>query len=150
MAACDWHALRCLSMDEVTTCSLQLTYDGRGVPCANNWMPWFLSEGSKSLVPQPQADKAAGSVTAKNSNSRCLYRLTGVISFLRILLDKLLEGPHVTVKVCLGLHVPGGRTACFCPCFLISILFPCFLIRILISTLFDTRTCISSFGAVKR
>ena len=46
-----------------------------------------------------KADKAAGTVTAKNSNSRCLYRLTGIVLFLRVLLDKLLQSQDITLKV---------------------------------------------------
>mmetsp|Transcript_16559 Transcript_16559/g.35834 ORF Transcript_16559/g.35834 Transcript_16559/m.35834 type:complete len:229 (+) Transcript_16559:101-787(+) len=44
------------------------------------------------------ADKAAGTVTTKNSCARNLHRLTSVIAFTKLLLEKLTEAPSVTVK----------------------------------------------------
>eukprot|EP00798_Chlamydomonas_sp_ICE-L_P022696 gene22696-29851_t len=43
-----------------------------------------------------EADKATKTLTKKGSNARNLHRLTGVLSFLRLLLMKLIEDPVCT------------------------------------------------------
>ncbi len=45
------------------------------------------------------ADKQAGIVTQKNSCGRNLHRLNVVLTFLRLLLNKLLDDANMSVKV---------------------------------------------------
>jgi len=52
----------------------------------------------KLLIDVVQADKAAGCATVKDSCARNLHRLVCVVTFMRVLLEKLAEGEGVSVK----------------------------------------------------
>lgn len=50
------------------------------------------------LADMVQADRAANTVTTKDSCSRNLHRLTSVVTFMRVLLENFLRSPDVTMK----------------------------------------------------
>ncbi|GAX75706.1 hypothetical protein CEUSTIGMA_g3149.t1 [Chlamydomonas eustigma] len=51
-----------------------------------------------TLKQMVEADKAAGVVTKKNSCGRNLHRLNAVLTFMRLLLFKLLEDANISIK----------------------------------------------------